>query len=202
MTAELVPLQGLTAAEVADLVRVVPGTPPGRWGAVVHGRSGGHPFFARELCRAARGGGDPTDVPAAVREVDRRRLARLSACAASLVGAAAVAGATLLRRRPGRGDADPAAGRALTAVAEAAGAGVPLGVPTGPWASPTTCTARPSWTPLSRRRAGVELHHRIATALLRRPPRARPRVRGRARPAAVAAAVPVAGSRPRGRLGP
>ena len=95
--AELVPLQGLSAGEVADLVRVVTGAAAREhWAPMVHERSGGHPFYARELCQLLAAGGGAADVPAAVREVIGRRLARLSPGCATLLDAAAVAGATLL----------------------------------------------------------------------------------------------------------
>lgn len=95
--AELVPLQGLSGDEVADLVRAVTGAAArDDWATVVHERSGGHPFFARELCQLLATGGNPTDVPAAVRDVIGRRLARLSPGCATLLDVAAVAGGTLL----------------------------------------------------------------------------------------------------------
>ncbi len=95
--AELVPLQGLSGDEVADLVRAVTGAAArDDCATVVHERSGGHPFFARELCQLLATGGNPTDVPAAVRDVIGRRLARLSPGCATLLDVAAVAGGTLL----------------------------------------------------------------------------------------------------------
>ncbi len=96
-SAELVPLQGLSVDEVADLVRAVTGAPTqDDWARLVHERSGGHPFYARELCRLLAGTGLPTEVPPAVREVIGRRLARLSQPCATLLEAAAVAGTSLL----------------------------------------------------------------------------------------------------------
>ena len=44
------------------------------WARLVHERSGGHPFFARELCHLLVAGGTADGVPAAVREVIGRRL--------------------------------------------------------------------------------------------------------------------------------
>ena len=95
--AELVPLQGLSAGEVADLVQAVAGAAAqDHWARLVYERSGGHPFYARELCQLLATSGTATDVPAAVREVIGRRLARLSQGCATLLDAAAVAGTTLL----------------------------------------------------------------------------------------------------------
>ena len=79
MSAELVPLQGLSRGRGDGLVAAIAGTDAAaRWGGTVHARSGGHPFFARELCRALAAGEDPTTVPPAVRDVIRRRLASVS----------------------------------------------------------------------------------------------------------------------------
>lgn len=91
--AELMPLQGLSAAEVAYLVRAITGAPAGDQSVqLVHERSAGHPFYARELCQLLATTGSATDVPTAVREVIDRRLSRLSQECAALLGAAAVAG--------------------------------------------------------------------------------------------------------------
>ncbi|HEX7269180.1 MAG TPA: AAA family ATPase, partial [Streptosporangiaceae bacterium] len=77
--AELVPLQGLSADEVADLVQTVAGpAAQDHWARLVYERSGGHPFYARELCQLLATAGTAAGVPAAVREVIGRRLARLS----------------------------------------------------------------------------------------------------------------------------
>ncbi len=65
------------------------------WSRLVHERSGGHPFYARELCQLLAAGGAATDVPAAVRAVIGRRLSHLSHGCAALLDAAAVAGTTL-----------------------------------------------------------------------------------------------------------
>ncbi|MBM2617058.1 AAA family ATPase [Actinoplanes sp. LDG1-06] len=93
--AEQIVLGGLSAGEVTELVRSIAGeTAAGRWGRAVHARSDGHPFFARELCHLLEAGGAPADVPAAVREVIGRRLARLPDDA-DLLDAAAVAGPVL-----------------------------------------------------------------------------------------------------------
>ena len=96
-TAELVPLRGLSAGEVADLAQAVTGTAaPAEWVRILHERSGGHPFYARELCQLLATADMATDVPVAVRDVIGRRLSRLSPRCAALLDAAAVAGTTLL----------------------------------------------------------------------------------------------------------
>ena len=96
LSAELVPLASLGEAEVTALVSAVAGADAAsRWGTTVHRRSGGHPFFARELCRALAAGEDPGSVPPAVRAVVRRSLAALSADCTGLLDVAAVAGSAL-----------------------------------------------------------------------------------------------------------
>ena len=93
MLAELVPLQALDLNEVTELVRSLAGDEvAARWGPEVHARSGGHPFFARELCRVLEDGGDPGQVPPAVREVIVRRLDLLTPAAADLLAVTAVTG--------------------------------------------------------------------------------------------------------------
>jgi predicted ATPase len=91
--AQPVPLPGLSPAEVNELVTALAGEPAAaRWGAIVSGRSQGHPFFARELTSLLASGGDVAGVPAAIRELVARRLARLTADCARLLEACAVAG--------------------------------------------------------------------------------------------------------------
>ena len=63
-----------------------------RSGAVIAARSEGHPFFARELTSVLAAGGDVAGVPAAIREVLARRLARMSTDCVRLLEACAVAG--------------------------------------------------------------------------------------------------------------
>ncbi|UQU61951.1 AAA family ATPase [Couchioplanes caeruleus] len=71
-------LGGLTEPEVTELVAGVLGRPAGAGVArAVHRRSGGNPFFARELARLHADGADLDDIPAGVRDVIRHRLARL-----------------------------------------------------------------------------------------------------------------------------
>jgi hypothetical protein len=91
--AQPVPLAGLSPVEVNELVAALAGRPiAARWGAVVAARSQGHPFFARELTSVLAAGGAVAGVPAAIREVVARRLARLTADCARLLEACAVAG--------------------------------------------------------------------------------------------------------------
>lgn len=93
--AEPVPLAGLSPAEVNELVAALAGKPAAaRWGAVVAARSQGHPFFARELTSVLATGGAVAGVPAAIRELVARRLARLSSDCARLLKTCAVAGAS------------------------------------------------------------------------------------------------------------
>jgi hypothetical protein len=191
--AELVALQGLSAPEVEDLVRAVAGTPAAGWARLVHDRSGGHPFFARELCHLLVAGGTPTQVPAVVREAIGRRLANLSMPCLGLLDAAAATGIVLPDVLADVSGADAA--RIAELIAEAAKAGM---------LSPADGTNAIRFThdlyretiyaslALAQR---LDLHHRIAAALLRR------RERGSSMfPAELArhfaAAVSVAGSAP------
>ena len=131
MSAELVPLQSLSEAEVSGLVASIAGTDAAaRWGGTVHARSAGHPFFARELCRALAAGEDPTTVPPAVRDVIRYRLASVSDACQSLVGVAAVVGSgatpDLLAAATGRAEPD-----IVELVEEAGDAGIVVREATG-----------------------------------------------------------------------
>jgi tetratricopeptide (TPR) repeat protein len=94
---ESVPLAGLTRDEIGELVTAMAGAPTAaRWATLVHTRTGGHPFFAKELIQLAAAGGVADGIPAAVREAIGRRLSRLSGECADLLAAAAVAGSQLL----------------------------------------------------------------------------------------------------------
>jgi predicted ATPase len=89
--AEVVPLAGLAAADVAELLRPALGARADRLAAAVHTRTGGNPFFVQQVGLLAAGGhGDA--VPAAVGDAIRRRFARLPQPTATLLGTAAVAG--------------------------------------------------------------------------------------------------------------
>jgi tetratricopeptide (TPR) repeat protein len=94
---ESVPLAGLRADEVADLVAAVAGREAAaEWTAEVVHRSGGHPFLARELIHLIASGRATNAVPAAVREVILGRVARTSTECVRLLEVASVAGADLL----------------------------------------------------------------------------------------------------------
>ncbi|MEU2167420.1 BTAD domain-containing putative transcriptional regulator [Micromonospora chersina] len=90
-------LGGLAEAETADLVRAVAGPADGDTVRVLHRRSGGNPFFARELARllAAEGAAALETVPAGVRDVIRHRLAQLPEPARAVLRQAAVLGRDL-----------------------------------------------------------------------------------------------------------
>jgi hypothetical protein len=98
--AEPLRLAGLDEEEVAELVRLIAGDDIAeRWAAEVKRRSGGHPFFVRELSHLIAthpGPGEWVAVPAAVREVIERRLARLTPACVRVLEAAAVSGNEVL----------------------------------------------------------------------------------------------------------
>ena len=89
-------LAGLTPDDVAALAGALAGTSlPAQVTAELWQRSGGNPFFVRELTRllAAQGSWhQPAQIPASVAETLRRRLARLSTECVRLLERAAVAG--------------------------------------------------------------------------------------------------------------
>ena len=124
VSAELVPLQSLGPAEVTELVGAIAGADAAaEWGEVVHARSGGHPFFARELCRSLAAGENPESVPPVVRDVVRRRLAMLPGDVVSLLQVAAVAGSAL-SVGAARGGDGPVGGTDGGGTSVAGGAGV------------------------------------------------------------------------------
>jgi hypothetical protein len=173
--AELVALRGLSPDEVAQLVEAVAGASAAAgWAQLVHERSGGHPFFARELCHLLAAGGAATEVPAAVRGVIGRRLARLSDPCAAMLEVAAVAGAELLPDVL----AD-VSGHAPKVVAELAAEAATAGIltPDLGQAAPTRFThdlyRETIYTSLTSG-TRVDLHHRVATALVRRHERGSP----------------------------
>lgn len=88
-------LGGLAEPATAELTRAVAG--PDLDPSVlhlVHQRSGGNPFFVRELARLLAADGDPAlrEVPAGVRDVIRHRLGRLPHAAQTVLRQAAVLG--------------------------------------------------------------------------------------------------------------
>ena len=95
-SAQQLALPGLDSAQVGELARSLAGTQvPEEVCTRLWQRSGGNPFFVRELTRLLLAQGsalDQTAVPVGVAETLRRRLARLSTDCMSLLGWAAVAG--------------------------------------------------------------------------------------------------------------
>lgn len=87
------PLPKLTVQEAAGLFEATTGTRPDHaLAASVHDRSGGNPFFVRELSALLAAQGEKTAVPHAVRDVVERRMARLPQPSADLLRVAAVIG--------------------------------------------------------------------------------------------------------------
>ncbi|MFP5318626.1 MAG: ATP-binding protein [Acidimicrobiia bacterium] len=89
---------GLDLDAVVQLVEHVCGHPLGRdTAAAIHRRSGGHPFFARELALLASTSADMGGaVPAAVRETIERRLARLPETTVDVLSVLGLLGTALL----------------------------------------------------------------------------------------------------------
>ncbi|MEU6341989.1 hypothetical protein ABZ883_13730 [Streptomyces sp. NPDC046977] len=100
-----IPLGPLGPAEVAELVRRETGQDPGPGATgLIHSRSGGNPFFVRELSRFLADGDGAvlteaaaarTAVPATVRDVVRDRMTGLGEEARSLLQIAALIGRTV-----------------------------------------------------------------------------------------------------------
>lgn len=85
-------LTGLPAPAIPDLVRATTGRDvDARTAAAIHQRSGGNPFFVRELARLLDSG-DLSDVPAGVRDVVRHRVATLPGAVQEVLRQASVLG--------------------------------------------------------------------------------------------------------------
>jgi len=169
--AELVVLRGLSPAEVSDLVTAVAGGPAAdRWAALVHERSGGHPFFARELCRVLAAGAPSAAAgpPAAVRDAIDGRLVRLPADCRALLDAAAVAGRALLPDVLADVCAEDAA-TVAERLAPALDAGIlePVAGEAAAARFAHDLYRETIYGALGRTRR-LDLHHRVATALVRR----------------------------------
>ena len=97
---DVVALTGLAAADVDHLIGAVAGVrPPAGLAAEVFRRTGGNPFFVRELTQLLVSRGDLGDhaaasggIPDGVRQVVTQRLARLPQACVSILTVAAVAG--------------------------------------------------------------------------------------------------------------
>ncbi|HZQ86634.1 MAG TPA: AAA family ATPase [Acidimicrobiales bacterium] len=87
-------LSGLAADDVASLITVLSGTTPDPdLAASIHRRTGGNPFFVREVTRLMASGSVAAGaIPEGVREVVERRLARLPQPCADMLAVAAVVG--------------------------------------------------------------------------------------------------------------
>ena len=88
-------LGGLAEPATGELTRLVARMPvDAETAALIHRRSGGNPFFVRELARllAAEGGAALEQIPAGVRDVIRHRLSRLPPATQTLLRQAAVLG--------------------------------------------------------------------------------------------------------------
>jgi hypothetical protein len=91
--ADVVGITGLDRAAVAELLAAVEGhSVPPEVVEKAHDRTGGNPFFVREMARLMEVQGDRVGIPAAVRDVVERRLARLSQPCHALLRIAAVVG--------------------------------------------------------------------------------------------------------------
>ncbi|QKG26263.1 BTAD domain-containing putative transcriptional regulator [Actinomadura verrucosospora] len=164
-------LPGLSAAEVAELVRAACGVRLGdaELSAIAE-RTGGNPFFTRETARLVAAEGLPAAarrVPAGVGDVLRRRIARLPAPAQAVLRDAAVAGrdAGLDVLADLSGDEDAV----LDAVESALAAGLVTEPAPGRMRFAHALVRDTLYTGLSSARR-ARLHGRVAASLERRRP--------------------------------
>jgi predicted ATPase len=145
-TATVLPLRGLDAAGIAQIVRATTGSaPPAELVDAIVARTDGNPLFVTAVARMlAAGEREPAwPVPAGIRQAIRAQVARLAGEPAAMVGAAAVLGRDVevavlagMARRPAADVAaqlDDAVTAGLLHPHARAGTG-----------SPTTLSARPS----------------------------------------------------------
>lgn len=85
-------LGGLTSGETHELVRATIGDIDAATAEAIHRRSGGNPFFIRELARLHETEGGLESVPPGVRDVVRRRVTRLPDAARRILPPASVLG--------------------------------------------------------------------------------------------------------------
>lgn len=102
---DVIKLRGLSSGATAELIADTSGVePPAELVGVVHTRTGGNPFYVRELVRLLDDNGrlgtlGDDDVPEAVSGVIRQRMSRLPEPSRTLLYAAAVAGTEFLVSR-------------------------------------------------------------------------------------------------------